>query len=183
MRWNGDNILNTQDGSLIILGRYFDGNFGCAGWCSACRCIKTLSSAACLTARTSLCIYCSILTRMSSSFRCNPFLICLIVSSNSKIAESHKKTTWIDRWDWYDAERMSIRGICRNTERGREGCDRLLCITSLGDTDEVEAENVNFVVQLEIMKGCSPNTIWSSCHLDCTRRAIFRKPVFAYVVE
>ena len=36
---------------------------------------------------------------------------------------------------------------------GRDGCDRLLCITSPGDTDEVEAENVNFVVQLETRKG------------------------------
>ena len=65
---------------------------------------------------------------------------------------------------------------------GRDGCNRLLCITSPGDTDEVEADNVNFVVQLETRKGCSPNTMGSSCPLECTRRAIFRTPVSAYVV-
>ena len=52
---------------------------------------------------------------------------------------------------------------------GRDGCDRSLCITSPGDTDEVEAENFNFVVQLETRKGCSPNTIGSSSSLECTR--------------
>lgn len=40
MRWNGVKILNTQDGSLNILGHYFDGKFGRAGWTSALLCMS-----------------------------------------------------------------------------------------------------------------------------------------------
>lgn len=50
---------------LKYSGTLFWRKVWCAGWCSACRSIKTLSSAACLTARTSLCLYRSILIRMS----------------------------------------------------------------------------------------------------------------------